>query len=394
MRSRRLGIGGILLVFATVSAEREARAADPPAGTSAVTAVVARVMGKARMASRGEEPVEPFQALTGGETLRVEHGYVVLVCSTDHVVRLAGEQSWRLSADRCRADGRWVPRIYGEVAPRFGRKIERGGAPIAEAEVRGDPGKEILLAPRNTAVATPRPKLLWRRMADAKQYQIEIPGLGEAVWLPAAEAACGAHADWPGIEVCQAELPAGLADLMVGRVVYPAIGYQRGLAGLPLQERYKGAVRLLPPSELEAVRIRIDALSGLPAGTREALASEVFAAAGLRADAIEAYRRSLAAEPAPEARARLGRLYLEADLPSFAKQELLAALAEPLAAGSVKAAALWGLAQIAYAGKEFAEAQALALKAAALFQTLGWTQEEAAAKSLATRSGERKELPS
>jgi hypothetical protein len=391
MRSRRLGIGGILLVFAMASAES---VSGPPAGTPAVTAVVSRVMGKARMASRGEEPVEPFQALTGGETLRVEHGYVVLVCSTDHVVRLAGEQSWRLSADRCRADGQRVPGMYGEVAPRFGRKIERDGAPIAEAGVRGDPGKEILLAPRNTAVATPRPKLLWRRMTDAKYYQIEIPGLGEAVWLPAAEVACGVHADWPGIEVCQAELPASLADLVVGQVVYPAIGYQLGLAGLPLQERYRGAVRLLPRSELKAVRSRIEALSGLPAGTREALAGEVYAAAGLRADAIEAYRCSLAAEPAPEARARLGRLYLEADLPSFAKQELFAALAEPLAAGSVKAASLWDLAQIAYVRKEFAEAQELALRAAALFQTLGWAQEEAAAKSLAIRSGERKQLPS
>jgi hypothetical protein len=396
MKRRLPQIWFALPLFAAVVFGAENRPTFLPAAVSGhpVTALVSRVLGTARRYSSPQAPIEPFEILSGGETLRVDQGYVLLICSTDHVVRVSGPKTWQLSADRCRADGTLVQGIYAIVSPRLDGSSALGGAAVIEAGVRNHQGvDEILLAPRNTAVATPRPKLLWRQITGATQYQIEVPGLGGAIWLPAAEVACGAHADWPGIQVCESAFPAGLSNLQVGQVVYPMIGYLRGLSGLPIQESYKGAVQLLPPSEIQSIDRRIAALSGLPGGQREALTGDLYSAAGLRAAAIEAYRRSLAVESAPESRVQLGRLYIETELPSFAAKELRAALAAPLSTESVKAAASWFLAQLAYSGEEFEEAEALALQAAVLFQRLNWKEGEAAAKSLATHPRERKGFP-
>lgn len=391
-RVRMAFLFALFALFAISTVKPATVRAETTQGRS-IQAVVTRVFGLAHLepsSTSAPRQLQPFQALNADDTLRVKQGYVVLVCSDDQVVRLTAPKIWRLSAERCRLDGEPFPGLYDDLGPRLGRSSSLELAAVVEGGVRGQHEiREILLSPRDSAVAIPRPKLEWRQIESAKQYQIEIPGLGAEVWLAAEAVSCGANAEWSGLPVCQLPFPEGFSDLKPGQKVYPRIGYLQGLSGLPQHEDYRSTLMLLPPADNLAVEASVAALASLPSGERDALAGAIYAAAGLRSTAIQAYRRALTVEPTPEDRLSLGQLYEKSGLLSFAETEFVATLAMPNVPEVVTAAAAWGLARIAYFDGKFAESLGRAREAAALFRTLGWKEEETAANDLALRAEER-----
>lgn len=357
--------------------------------SSRLTALVTRVSGAAEIeppAPAAPRPLRQFQMLTDDEPLRIRQGTVTVVCSDDRVLRLVAPKNWRLSKSGCQ-EGALVPGLFRELAPRLSRSSRHELAVVVEGGVRGDEAtREILLSPRRTAVTTPRPNLIWRRIEGAEHYQIEIPGLGDEVWLAAEEVACADHPEWPGLEVCEAPLPDSFEDLVPGQVVYPKIGFLKGLAGQPQQEDFVASLELLPTATARAVERRVAALAGLAPAERHALAGMVYAKAGLRALAIREYRQALAADAASEDRHHLGQLYLGSGLLSHAERELKAVLAAPETTDGIRAAATWGLARIAFAEDQLPLARERAQAAALLFRAAGSLEEAAGADDLALRA--------
>jgi hypothetical protein len=333
------------------------------------------------------------QILRRGAIVHVPAGaHATLICSTETLVSLAGQQDWKLSPKAC-GQGLPLPESsYRNLTSYAGRILPRNGILLLELETRNADARlgPTLLSPRNTAVMDPYPLLVWSQVPDAVEYEIEIRGgsVEMSIRLTADEAHCGHGSGlWQDLEVCSWKPAEQWPALEPEKVVFLRLGSRRA-ATAPLQQgRELDQIRLLSASEQRSIHeslLRIDPLPIDPV-SRLLLAAGAYAQAGLNADAVAAYEQALQAQEVPEARVTLGDLYLASGLASRAEREyrqVLADAPDPAA----QAAAEVGLGCVAYFRKRYHDSQEHFEHAQEIYNSLGLTEEAEDARAAAARA--------
>ena len=150
-----------------------------------LTAVLTQIEGQVTLSSpsraefRSIRRAAQRQVLRRGEVVHVPAGaQVTLICSTERLVSLTGPRDWVLDATAC-GQGLPLPESsYRNLTSYAGRILPRNGALLLELETRNvEMGLgPILLSPRDTAVMDAYPRLVWTRVPDAVEYEIELRG--------------------------------------------------------------------------------------------------------------------------------------------------------------------------------------------------------------------------
>jgi hypothetical protein len=374
MDSRRARIGTILFLLASPGA------AQKPAD---LTAVLTQIEGQVTLSSesraqfRSVRRAAQHQIIPRGEAIHVPTGtQVTLICSTETLVSLTGPRDWVLDAKAC-GRGRPLPESsYRNLVSYAGRILPKNGALLLELETRNvEVGLgPILLSPRNTAVVDALPRLVWTRVPDAVEYEIEVRGpVGTSIRLAADDLHCGhGSGSWHDLDVCS-WAPAGKwPALEPGKPVLLKFGSRPTLTAPLRQVREVYQLQLLSLNDQHRMQESLSQIAMLPVdkASRLLLTAGTYAHEGLYADAIAAYDEALQAQEMPEARVTLGDLYLTVGLPALADREyrqVLAGAPDPAA----QAAAELGLGQVAYLRKLFDDARAHFERAHQLYTTLG-----------------------
>lgn len=314
--------------------------ATPAEPLPAVTALVTRVDGSGSAEAPGGRLVElrPGQVLPGDSRISVPAGgAVALVCSGErHVLLEAGGESravrrpLEIAAEAACAGGELLlPGTYRALA-RGDRDLalERSGQVrhrVLQVNTRGaeedDPRIPVLLAPRETAVRHPRPDIRWTRVAGAVEYVLEL--VGTTPWserIRVQEVACTTVEHPPGrLEICAVAWPASAPDLRSGETVFLTVGARTGTVS-PLRAAEERSLRLVSPELGARVEAAVAAIreAGLPPGETALRSGTLLAAHGLRGEATDLLRASLAEEPSGPGFLLLGALELERQLPRAA----------------------------------------------------------------------------
>lgn len=370
-----------------------------------LTAVLTRIEGQVTLSAqtraefRSVHHAAPRQVLRSGEIVHVPAGARLdLICSTDTLVSLQGPVEWTLGATAC-GQGRALPESsYRNLAPQAGRLLSKNGSLLLEFETRnweGDLGP-ILLSPRNTAVLDPRPTLVWTRVPEAVEYEIELRGpVSLSIRVAAGDLRCGPDlSPWQGLDVCAWTPSDRWSSLEPDSPVFLRLGSRKAPAASLRQNREVSRIHLLPVNEQPALRERlrqIDTLS-IDRGTRLLLSAGVYARSGLSSAAAATYDEALKAEEVPEARVTLADLHLANGLTILADREYRRVL-ENAPGPAVQAAAELGLGFAAYLRKRFDDARAHFERAQEIYATLGLPVEAEKARAAAARARSGNDSP-
>jgi hypothetical protein len=378
--SRRGGLGICLFLAAIPSIAQK-----PPD----LTAILTQIEGQVTLSSGSVRRAGQRQVIHRGELVHVPaSGQVTLICSTEALVRLTGAQDWTLDATGCRKGVQLPPSSYRNLASYAGRMISKNGIFLLELETRNvEMGLgPILLSPRNTAVKEARPLLVWTRVPDAIQYEIEIRGpVGISIRLAADDLHCGHGAGvWRDLDVCSWTPSDKWPGLDPERPTLIKLGSRPTLASpfRQIQEIY--SVRLLSENDRQSLQKDLGKVASFPVDkiSRLLLTAGAFVQAGLYSDAVSTYDEALREQEMPEARVTLGDLLLALGLAALAEHEYGQVLmGDPVP--PARAAAELGLGQAAYIRKHFSDARAHFERASALYASLGLEAEAAAARKAA-----------
>ena len=386
INARRALLGAVLLLLA-----RQSSAQKP----EDLTAILTQVEGQVTLS-----PVSPkeFRSVNHaaerrifrrGEAVHLPNGsQVTLICSTEMLVSLTGPRDWVLDMAAC---GRGLPlpkSSYRNLASYAGRILPRNGALLLELETRNvEMGLgPILLTPRDTAVLKGYPRLVWTRVPDAIEYEIELRGAVEAsIRLAASELECGqGSGPWHGLDVCSWTPSGKWPALEPEKPIFLKLGSRQALAAPLRQIREVYKIHLLAAGDQRDVQERLRQIDALPMdkASHLLLAAGLYAQRGLYADAIATYDEALQRQEIPEARVTLGDLHLALGLAALADREyrkVLAGAPDP----ATQAAAELGLGQVTYLRKHFGEARDHFERARALYASLGLTAEAESARAAA-----------
>ncbi|MFY9823691.1 MAG: tetratricopeptide repeat protein [Thermoanaerobaculia bacterium] len=387
---RRALIGTILFLLASQGAAQ--KSAD-------LTAILTQIEGQVTVSSasssasreefRSVRRASQRQILRRGEVVHVPSGaQAALICSTETLVSLTGPRDWILDATAC-GQGLPLPESsYRNLASYAGRILPRNGALLLELETRnGEVGLgPILLSPRNTAVMDACPLLVWTRVSDAAEYEIEVRGpVATSIRLAAGDLHCGhGSGPWHDLDVCS-WVPSGKWPALVPETpVFLRFGSRQALTASLRQVREVYQIHRLPVNDQRSVQEVLRQIAGLPLdkASRLLLTAGAYAQGGLYADAITSYSEALQAKEMPEARVTLGDLYLAIGLTALADREYRQVLAGAPDAAAQAAAEL-GLGQAAYSRKLFSDARAHFERAHELYTTLDLPAEAEAARAAA-----------
>jgi hypothetical protein len=229
------------------------------------------------------------------------------------------------------------------------------------------------------------------RVSDAIEYEIEWLGTtSEIVRVPAAEARCMTGTGlWEDLDICSLPFPSKQAPLEPGKTTFVRIGARMRLAGPLRGERDAVRLRVLTEAERTALnnsmkeRLRppFDRVSQL------LVVAGAYLDFGIYGRAMSTFHE-LVSDDIPEARIRLGELFLVTRLPLLARREFERALANDTVL-TVRAAAEVGLGRIEYSANAFDRARLRFEAAVAIYRRLGLEREELAARTAAERSAER-----
>lgn len=345
------------------------------AALALVTALAARVDGTVTV-SPDVRVLRSHELVLEGEKIRLPKGSrVVLLCSTDRWVSVAGPREWLLSGKACEVGTAVTPGAYRELAAEGGR-IRAVGAGIA-IEIETRTGQEatlapILLAPRNTAVIDPRPTILWTPVPRATEYAIEWLGGGASTTRIAADEVHCVK------DVCAAPYPADRASLAANVPTFVSVACRIGVASPWRREKEAAEVRLLAPDARQSLRKRLDAIEALPADTdwRNLLTAGAYADSGVLYEAWKRYTKLAT----PAAWVTAGDLATEMDLPALALREFTRA-SDAKSPPAVRAAAALGLGRLALALHGYEDARAQFELARKGFASLHLAAEESAARA-------------
>jgi hypothetical protein len=383
---RQARIGIILFLLASPGS------AQKPAD---LTAVLTQIEGQVTLSSESRSEFRSVrhaaqrQVVRRGEIVHVPTGgLATLICSTEKLVSLTGPRDWALDATAC---GRGLPlpeSSYRNLASYAGRILPRNGDLLLELETRNvEVGLgPILLSPRNTAVMEASPRLVWTRVPDAVEYEIELRGpVGTSIRLAAGDTHCGhGSGPWHDLDVCTWAPSGRWPALEPERPVFLKFGSRQALS-TPLRqvgEVYR--LHLLSIIDQHNVQESLRRIATLPLDktSRLLLTAGAYVHSGLYADAIGTYDEALQAQEMPEVRVTLGDLYLTLGLTALADREYRQVLAGA-PAPAAQAAAELGLGYVAYFRKLFSDARAHFERARDLFVALGLREEAEGARAAA-----------
>lgn len=383
MKPRGACIGAILLLFSSPSTAQK---------RPDLKAILTRLEGQVTLSSQSRSKFRDVrvaaqrQILRPGEAIHVPaHAQVTLACSIDTLVSLTGPADWVLDTAACQRGVPLPEGSYQNLDSHAGRIIPRNGALLLELETRGVEAGfgPILLSPRNTAVLDANPRLIWTRVPDAAEYQIEVRGQARTLIPLAADGLqCGpGSGPWQGLDVCSWAPSGRWPPLEPDRSVSLKFGTRQTLKGPLRQAPGVYEIRLLSADDQRRVQesLRHIATLHLDEPSRLLLTAGVSVQSGLYADAIAAYYEALQAQEIPEARVTLGDLYLTRDLAALADREYLQAQADT-SDFAVQAAAELGRGHVAYSQRRFGDAQAHFERASEIYSKLGLSAEAADAR--------------
>ena len=362
-----------------------------------VTAVLTRIEGQVTLTSETRSEFIPIrraaqrQVVRRGEIVHVPAGaQTTLVCSTETLVSLTGPRDWVLDAKACGQGMRLPETSYRNLTSYAGRVLPRNGAFLLEIETRNvEVGTApILLSPLDTLVNDSHPLLVWTRVPDARDYEIELRGAAAmSIRLPVDELHCGSGSGpWHDLDVCS-WIPSGKwPALEPGKPLFLKFGSRQALSS-PLRqgpEAYK--LQILSGAEQRDLQEDLRQIAALPVdqASRLLLTAGTYARRGLYADAIAKYDETLRAQEVPEVRVTLGDLYLASGLATLADREYRHVLAGA-PDSAAQAAAESGLGRVEYCRKRFADARAHFERARSLYSTLDLTEEAEAARAAVER---------
>ncbi|MCP4664244.1 MAG: tetratricopeptide repeat protein, partial [bacterium] len=211
---------------------------------------------------------------------------------------------------------------------------------------------------------------------------------------PLSKVRCEADPAWDNVPVCSYSLPADHPGLPPGKTSFLNVGYRTSIAARVARKEESPPIERLSEEKARAARRRLAAIAALPVpqAIRGLLEAGAYAEHGLYADAIAAYRRTLALLPQETIRVTLGDLYLQVGLHRFAfarYQEALDRSDDP----AVDAAATFGIGRLYAARRNHGEALCHFRKAERLYAQLGLDEEKAVAKQAAAAAEARPERP-
>ena len=355
--------------------------------SAVVTDLEGVVTGAPRTASGEIRPLRLLDVL--GEGFGVDlpaGGRASLVCSSERVVELRGPRRWTLDDAGCATGRKQDPGTYLSLAPRGGRLRKVGRIFVLQQAVRQPVEGAIVLSPRQTAVLKTRPRVVWRQIPEAIEYEIELTGLLEPLRVDATDVDCRAETAWGDIRVCSVPWPEAHAGLNAEQPSFLNIGYRERITSPLVKEETEGVrIDLLEEELARELKERLAAIEAMPvAGTvHELLRAGAYAEKGLFGAALTAYRLALADGNWPAIQVTLGDLYLEVGLHVFAWKGYQAAL-EASSEPEIEAAANFGLGRLLAENGRYKEALDHSSKAQQGYRRLGLSEEaEAAAQAVA-----------
>jgi hypothetical protein len=389
----RYRIGIVLFLLASPGV------AQPPAE---LTAVLTQIEGQVTLPSPSRAEFRSIrraarrQVIRQGEIVHLPPGAeMTLICSTERLVSLTGPRDWVLDTSSCGLGAPLPETSYRNLVSYAGRILPRKGSLLLELETRNvEVGVgPILLSPRDTAVIDAYPRLVWTRVPDAVEYEIEIRAPVEiSIRLPAADVPCGlGSGPWRDLDVCTWTASGKWPALELEKPVFLKLGSRQAPTATVRQVREAYRIQRLSANAQRDVQERLRQIAALPLdqASRLLLTAGAYAQAGLHADAIAAYDEALRAQEMPEARVTLGDLYLASGLTSQADCEYRQVLASAPETGAQAAAEL-GLGQVSFCRKRFSDARAHFERARQLYAGLGLKAEAEAARAAAAGSEDGK----
>lgn len=335
-------------------------------------------------------PAGSTVTLKAGETLE-------LLCSTEHLVFLAGPSRWRLDTPNCRRGRRQPLGTFRSVIPEAGRLVRFGDGLALEMTTRNPDQRNvpILLAPRNTALLDPAPQIVWADVPSAIQYKLELRSLGtmetRSVVVEPGEAHCGeANDSWPLTAVCS--LPWKSLELSTSPlegVAYLSVGARLTLGEHWFQENQPARIEWLSASR----RLQfLFLLQHLPAREAPLLRAIVDARRSIEFGLHDRARRrlveALKTRRVTVLEITLGDLYLQVDLPRHAAASYRQASANPSSV-ETSAEASFGLGRALYALARYEAAREQFARATALFDEAGLSTGRLAAANAVALATER-----
>jgi hypothetical protein len=360
---------------------------SPP---SELTAILTQIAGAVQLAGPGvggEPLASPWQVISAGVTVHLPQGAVAgIACSNRRFVRLRGPASWLLTEPACAAGQELTPGQYALIAPQGGRFRVVEGLLTLERDIRtgtdDDPLAPVIVSPRNSVLRSPRPAVSWVRMPLAVEYRVEWSGKAASydTHLDAKDVYCAPGPD--GADVCTLPWPADRPSLAPDATLFLRVAARVGIVE-PWHRTDPVTVRTQKLSEAAALEVRLRQLAdlGLEGAALAVAQAGVLSKAGLYGEAVEDYRRALAATPTPELQVTLADLGLAMRLFPLAESRYREALAE--GGTAVRAAATFGLGRIAYSRGRYREAVCAFLQARELYAREKMAEEEMAARQAA-----------
>jgi tetratricopeptide (TPR) repeat protein len=277
------------------------------------------------------------------------------------------------------------------LASYAGRILPKNGALLLELETRNvEVGLgPILLSPRDTAVMDAYPRLVWTRVPDAVEYEIELRGpVATSIRLAADGLHCGhGSGPWHDLDVCSWTPSGKWPALEPEKPLFLRFGSRQALAASLRQAHEVYQIHLLAVNDQRRMQEGLRQIATLPVdkASRLLLTAGAYAQGGLYANAVATYDEALQAQEIPEARVTLGDLYLTLGLTALADREYRQVLAGA-PDHAAQAAAELGLGQVSYFRKRFDDARAHFERARELYVTLGLPAEAEDARAAAARA--------
>ena len=392
----------VLVFLLLVSSDGRATTADSTATTPApmvtptrsqeVLAILIHFTGDVIVEQPGSDTAEParaMQAIQKGALLTVADGArVTLICAPPYETELTIVSSVRLTCSLCQTGQPLPPGSYSSVEPDGGRIRSVGGSLELEGPAREketDYGHiPIILSPRNTRLLELEPILRWVEVGGAIEYEVWLNGpTSFKLRLDVTQLPCAEDARTAPNRICSLPWPTFEGTLIQGKTYFLTLSVRTGIAS-PLRSSEKSRLYTLTAEETLQVKAKISAIQALDLDTvtRDLLLAGLYAERELYSEAIAAYERALAAQPAAVLHVTLGDIYRAVDLQRFAFGEYERAL-NLLPQGeddaAVRAAAEFGIGQVCYARQNYSKALTYFQIAEALYTELEMTTETAVA---------------
>jgi hypothetical protein len=307
---------------------------------------------------------------------------------------LTGDSQLRLSEELCRGGSELPPGTYQGLVPRGGRMHSLHGTFVLERSTRApesmETGAPVLLSPRNTLVAGPRPRIVWTQVPGAEGYLLKMQGdRSFSIQLPATEVQC-LSATGEERRRCSVPYPASEPDLPPGAYVLLQVLARSGESAPWRGEQENLWLRRFSSEKAGLVVSSAREIADLPIGdaARQLLKANLYAENEAYADAIELYCEFLAGSNTPEVRVTLADAYLAIGLLSMAERtyrETAGSDAGPAA----RAAAELGLGYVESNRGRFDLALSHFRKAREIYTGLGLKEESSMAEKAAADAAAR-----